>query len=166
MPDAIKSSFARPFQYFGVADSVDLTGLAWQRGGYRVDDLDRLYTGNDIRAKLVLEKLSDTVLNLADVRGLAFASVLPMHDFMARFFNDNGVSSIALSAQSNDEERNSAQQRLRDRTINFIFVVDLYNEVSTFPKLIPWCFCDRRKASLYSCSSSVGDFGCIARKIV
>jgi hypothetical protein len=61
-----------PFQYFGVADSVDLDGLAWQRGGYRVDDLDRLYTGNDIRAKLILEKLCDTVLNLADVRGLAF----------------------------------------------------------------------------------------------
>ncbi len=69
LPDAINRRLLCPFQYFGVADSVDLTGIAWQRGGYRVDDLDRLYTGNDIRAKLVLEKLCDTVLNLADVRG-------------------------------------------------------------------------------------------------
>jgi hypothetical protein len=135
LPDAINRRLLCPFQYFGVADSVDLTGLAWQRGGYRVDDLDRLYTGNDIRAKLVLEKLCDTVLNLADVRGLAFCVSVAHAEFMARFFNDNGVSSIALSAQSNDEERKSAQQRLRDRTVNFIFVVDLYNEGIDIPEV-------------------------------
>jgi superfamily II DNA or RNA helicase len=36
---------------------------------------------------------------------------------------------------SNDEERNSAQQRLRDRTVNFIFVVDLYNEGVDIPEV-------------------------------
>jgi superfamily II DNA or RNA helicase len=135
LPDAINRRLLCPFQYFGVADSVDLDGLAWQRGGYRVDDLNRLYTGNDIRANLILEKLCDTVLNLADVRGLAFCVSVAHAEFMARFFNDNGVSSIALSAQSNDEERNSAQQRLRDRTVNFIFVVDLYNEGVDIPEV-------------------------------
>lgn len=135
LPDAINRRLLCPFHYFGVADSVDLTGLAWQRGGYRVDDLDRLYTGNDIRAKLVLEKLCDTVLNLADIRGLAFCVSVAHAEFMARFFNDNGVPSIALSAQSNDEERNTAQQQLRDRTVNFIFVVDLYNEGVDIPEV-------------------------------
>lgn len=135
LPDAINRRLLCPFQYFGVADSVDLTGLTWQRGGYRVDDLDRLYTGNDIRANLVLEKLRDTVLNQAHVRGLAFCVSVAHAEFMARFFNDNGVPSIALSAQSNDEERNSAQQKLRDRTINFIFVVDLYNEGIDIPEV-------------------------------
>ena len=66
LPDAINRRLLCPFQYFGVADSVDLTGLAWQRGGYRVDDLDRLYTGNDIRAKLVLEKLRDMVVRIIE----------------------------------------------------------------------------------------------------
>jgi superfamily II DNA or RNA helicase/HKD family nuclease len=135
LPDAINRRLLCPFQYFGISDSVDLDGLAWQRGGYRVDDLDRLYTGNDIRAKLVLEKLYDTVLNLADVRGLAFCVSVAHAEFMARFFNDNGVSAISLSAQSNDDERNSAQQMLRDRTVNFIFVVDLYNEGVDIPEV-------------------------------
>ncbi len=121
LPDAINRRLLCPFQYFGVADSVDLDGLAWQRGGYRIDDLDRLYTGNDIRAKLILEKLCDTVLNVADVRGLAFCVSVAHAEFMARFFNDNGVPAIALSAQSNDEERNSAQQKLRNRSVKFIF---------------------------------------------
>ncbi len=33
------------------------------------------------------------------------------------------------------EERNSAQQRLRDRSVNFIFVVDLYNEGIDIPEV-------------------------------
>lgn len=135
LPDAINRRLLCPFQYFGVADSVDLSGLAWQRGGYRVDDLERLYTGNDIRAKLVLEKLCGTVLNHAEVRGLAFCVSVAHAEFMAKFFNNNGIPSIALSAQSNEEERNSAQQRLRNRNVNFIFVVDLYNEGVDIPEV-------------------------------
>lgn len=135
LPDAINRRLLCPFQYFGVADSVDLNGLAWQRGGYRVDDLDRLYTGNDIRAKLILEKLYDTVLDPTDVRGLAFCVSVAHAEFMARFFGENGVTSISLSAQLTDEERNTAQQKLRDRSVNFIFVVDLYNEGVDIPEV-------------------------------
>ncbi|TWT91674.1 DUF3427 domain-containing protein [Neorhodopirellula pilleata] len=135
LPDAINRRLLCPFQYFGIADSVDLDALDWQRGGYRVDDLDRLYTGNDVRAQLILEKVCDTVLNLADVRGLAFCVSVAHAEFMARFFDDNGVPAIALSAQSTDDERNTAQQRLRDRGVNFIFVVDLYNEGVDIPEV-------------------------------
>ncbi len=135
LPDAISRRLLCPFQYFGVADSVDLDGLKWQRGGYHVDDLNRLYTGNDIRAKLILEKLRDTVLDTADVRGLAFCVSVAHAEFMARFFTENGVASIALSAQSSDEERNTAQQKLRDRDVKFIFVVDLYNEGVDIPEV-------------------------------
>ena len=135
LPDAINRRLLCPFQYFGVADSVDLDGLAWQRGGYRIDELDRLYTGNDIRAQLILEKLCDTVLNLAEVRGLAFCVSVAHAEFMARFFLENGVPSIALSAQSSDEERRAAQQKLRERSVNFIFVVDLYNEGVDIPEI-------------------------------
>lgn len=135
LPDAINRRLLCPFQYFGVADSVDLDGLAWQRGGYRVDDLDRLYTGNDIRAKLIYEKLCETVLSPTDVHCLAFCVSVAHAEFMARFFNDHGIPSISLSAQSSDSERNNAQQRLRDRSINVIFVVDLYNEGIDIPEV-------------------------------
>lgn len=135
LPDAINRRLLCPFQYFGVADSVDLDGLAWQRGGYRVEDLDQIYTGNDIRAKLILEKLYDTVLDLATVRGLAFCVSVAHAEYMAKFFSANGISSIALSALSTEEERKSAQQKLRDRSVNFIFVVDLYNEGVDIPEV-------------------------------
>lgn len=135
LADAINRRLLCPFQYFGVADSVDLDGLEWQRGGYRVDDLDRLYTGNDIRAKLILEKLYETVLNLSEVRGLAFCVSIAHAEFMARFFSGNGVPSIALSGFSSDNDRNTAQQKLLNRNVNFIFVVDLYNEGVDIPEV-------------------------------
>ena len=135
LPDAISRRLLCPFQYFGIADSVDLDSLTWQRGGYRIDDLDRLYTGNDVRARLVFEKVCNTVLSVNDVRGLGFCCSVAHADFMARFFNENSVPSMALSASSTDAHRNAAQQRLRDRSTKFIFVVDLYNEGVDIPEV-------------------------------
>ncbi len=49
LPDAINRKLLSPFQYFAVTDSVDLDGLKWQRGGYRIDELNQIFTGNDLR---------------------------------------------------------------------------------------------------------------------
>lgn len=135
LPDAIARRLLCPFQYFGVSDSVDLKHLNWQRGGYRVDDLDRLYTGNDIRAKLILEKFSEIVLDPRKVRGIGFCCSIAHAEFMSRYFHENGIPSIALSAHSTRAERDSAQKQLRDRTVNLIFVVDLYNEGVDIPEI-------------------------------
>jgi superfamily II DNA or RNA helicase len=135
LPDAISRRLLCPFQYFGIADSVNLDGLVWQRGGYRVDELDRLYTGNDIRAKLVFDKFCSTVLNPREVRAVGFCCSVAHAEFMARYFQDHGIPSMALSSQSSEEERSGAQQRLRQRSVNVIFVVDLYNEGVDIPEI-------------------------------
>ncbi len=135
LPDAINRRLLCPFQYFGVADSVDLSGVTWQRGGYRVDDLDQLYTGNDVRAALVLQKVHDIVLNPLRARGLGFCVSVAHAEFMARFFTEQGIPSVSLTGQSADAVRYAAQDQLRSRTINFVFVVDLYNEGVDLPEV-------------------------------
>lgn len=135
LPDAISRRLLSPFQYFGVADSVDLTGLRWQRGGYRVEDLDDVYTGNDVRAGLVLDKLHEIVLDPQAARCLGFCVSVAHAQFMARFFNEHGVPALALSAQSSDEERRSARNRLVRRDVSIVFVVDLYNEGVDIPEV-------------------------------
>jgi superfamily II DNA or RNA helicase len=135
LPDAINRRLLSPFQYFGVSDSVDLDGLAWQRGGYRVEDLDNLYTGNDVRARLVLDKVDQLLLDPRRVRGLGFCVSKAHAEFMARFFDEHGVPSAALTSDSPEEVRGSVQERLRSREINFIFVVDLYNEGVDIPEV-------------------------------
>jgi superfamily II DNA or RNA helicase len=135
LPDAINRRLLCPFQYFGVADSVDLDSLNWQRGGYRVEDLDRVYTGNDIRAGLIVGKVREIVLNPLRARGLAFCVSVAHAEYMARFFNEHDLPSVALSGESPDDLRFAAQDRLRAREINFIFVVDLYNEGIDLPEV-------------------------------
>ncbi|MCY2946449.1 MAG: DUF3427 domain-containing protein [Planctomycetota bacterium] len=135
LPDAINRRLLCPFQYFGVADSVDLDGLTWQRGGYRVEDLDRVYTGNDVRALLILQKVEEILLSPFQARGLAFCVSVAHAEYMASFFNKKGLPAVALTGESPDEMRRAVQNRLRAREVNFIFVVDLYNEGVDIPEV-------------------------------
>ena len=134
LPDAINRRLLCPFQYFGISDSVDLDGLTWQRGGYRVDDLNRLYTGNDARATLILQKVQEILISPTDARGIGFCCSVAHAEFMTRYFNDHGVPSIALSSESTREERQSAQEKLRSKRVNVVFVVYLYNEGVDIPE--------------------------------
>ncbi len=135
LPDAINRRLLCPFQYFGVADSVDLDSVTWHRGAYDVSDLERLYTGNDVRARLIVDKVHEIVLDPRKARGLGFCVSVAHAEFMARFFNESGLPSIALTGESPDDIRQRVQERLRKRDLNFIFCVDLYNEGVDLPEV-------------------------------
>jgi hypothetical protein len=128
LPDAINRKLVSPFQYFGVTDTVDLRGLQWQRGGYRTDELDRIFTDNDARAALVIQKVRDILRDPRQARGLGFCVSVAHAQYMAAKFNQHGIPAGSLSGESERKHRDEAQGRLRRREINFLFVVDLYNE--------------------------------------
>ena len=55
---------------------------------------------------------------------------------MARQFNDaRDPGRQPLGRHRRDAERRTAQARLRDRRVNFLFVVDLYNEGVDIPEV-------------------------------
>jgi len=135
LPDAINRRLLVPFQYFGLTDCVDLSGARWQRGGYLVEDLEAVYTGNTVRAQLVFDKVTDILVDPLEARGLGFCVSVAHADFMAEYFTRHGIPSISLTARSSPEERRSARRRLVSRTINFIFAVDLYNEGVDIPEI-------------------------------
>ncbi|MGE3507267.1 MAG: DEAD/DEAH box helicase family protein, partial [Vicinamibacterales bacterium] len=56
--DALERGLLCPFQYFGLHDNTDLSSVGWSRTGCDTADLERLYTGDDARVRLVLEQLS------------------------------------------------------------------------------------------------------------
>ena len=137
LPDAINRKLLCPFQYFGITDdtSIDLRNLTWSRGGYNQKELDNVFTGNDARAQLVIRKVRETLLDVYHARGLCFCVSQNHATFMAKKLNDAGIHADVLTAESSREKRNTVQRRLVERKINFICVVDLYNEGIDIPEI-------------------------------
>ena len=100
LPDAINRKFLSPFQYFALTDLVDLRDLQWQRGGYRLDQLDQVYTGNDARASLVIERVRSILLDPRRARGLGFCVSVAHSQYMATQFNRHGIAADCLSADT------------------------------------------------------------------
>ncbi len=55
--DALAADLLCPFHYFGVADGTDLSSVAWRRGEYDVAALEKVFTGDDARVRVVLRTL-------------------------------------------------------------------------------------------------------------
>lgn len=135
LPDAINRKLLCPFQYFGITDVVDFSEVRWRRGGYDVSVLSNLLTGDDVRARLIVKRASEIVLNIHRARGLGFCVSIEHAEYMAKSFNVAGIPAEALSANTPGELRKTAKRRLAARELNFIFVVDLYNEGIDIPEI-------------------------------
>ena len=139
LPEAIERKLLCPFQYFGVSDETDLSEVRWVRGGYDRSELTKLYSLNrEIavkRSNHIINSLYKYVTDMDSVHGLGFCVSVEHANFMAEQFNEKNIPSIALTADSSDEARITARQRLVRGDLKFIFVVDLYNEGVDIPEV-------------------------------
>lgn len=133
--EALERGLLCPFQYFGVADSVDLRSVRWLRGGYDQAQMDQLYTHNDARMLLVLDALRRHVVDCRAIRALGFCVSVNHARYMAEGFSRAGIPSLAVSADSPRAEREDALRMLRSREANVLFAVDLFNEGVDVPEI-------------------------------
>ncbi|OBF99023.1 DUF3427 domain-containing protein [Mycolicibacter sinensis] len=133
--EALEQHLLCPFHYFGIFDDTDLESVQWKRGGYDLAALSGIYTGNDARTRIVLKQLRDKVGDVAAMRALGFCVSVDHARYMADSFNDAGIPALAVSAETPADERRSALAALRNRDINIIFAVDLFNEGLDIPEV-------------------------------
>ena len=133
--EAINRNLLSPFQYFGITDEVDYQKINWINGRYDVNQLENVYTSDDIRCNLILSKVREYVTDIDAVKGLGFCISVKHANYMADYFNRHGIPSLALSAKSVDAIRDDAKRQLVKGEIKFIFVVDLYNEGVDIPEV-------------------------------
>ena len=135
LPEAIDRKLLSPFQYFAVSDSIDLSKLKWTRGGYDKQELENVYTNNDIRVNGVITSLNKYVTDIEEVIGLAFCVSVQHAKYMADKFNKSGIPSMAVLGESSHEDRGSAKRKLVSGEVKFLFTVDLYNEGIDIPEI-------------------------------
>lgn len=126
--EALENELLSPFHYFGITDNTDMTAIAWKRGAYDSTALSNLFTGNDARARLVVQAVMDKVTDPSSMRALGFCVSVAHAHFMADFFRRAGVNALALSGETPRHERKAALDGLRSGTLQVIFSVDLFNE--------------------------------------
>lgn len=125
---ALERDLLCPFHYFGIADGTDLTGVQWKRGGYDLVGLNKLYTGNDARAAIVLREVRDKITEPVEMRALGFCVSVAHAHYMARVFTEAGIPAAAADATTDRRHRSDVLRKLREREINAVFAVDLFNE--------------------------------------
>jgi superfamily II DNA or RNA helicase/HKD family nuclease len=132
--DAIDQHRLTPFVYYGISDGLDLREIPWRRGrGYDVEGLEKLYTGNDAWARLVLEQLRRRIDGLGAMRALGFCVSIEHARFMARVFREAGIAATAIWADTPPAQRRAALVDLDQRRINVLFSIDLFNEGVDLP---------------------------------
>ena len=134
--EALERGLLAPFQYFGLHDGTDLEHVRWKRGrGYDVAELTNVYTGHDARVRIILQALLDTVADPGRMRALGFCVSMDHADFMAQRFNEAGIPSRAVTSRTSSENRRAGLVALRNRDINVLFTVDLFNEGVDVPEI-------------------------------
>lgn len=130
---ALNNQLLSPFRYFGVTDCVDLADVKWDKGRFDAYELSQVYTSNDYRTKIIFDALQKYVPAYNDVRALCFCVNKEHAAMMQAKFQLAGLRSAMLTDESSKSERRTAVSRLTEKKINYLFVVDIFNEGVDIP---------------------------------
>jgi superfamily II DNA or RNA helicase len=135
LPEAMNRKLLCPFQYFAVSDTIDLDSVTWKNGRYESKELTKIYTKDDRRVAEILVNCNKYLNDLNEVRALGFCVSTAHARYMAEKFILAGLKADYLTSENAKEQRASAKSRLRNKEINYLFVVDIFNEGVDVPEL-------------------------------
>jgi superfamily II DNA or RNA helicase len=134
LPEALNRKLLCPFQYFGVSDSIDLSNATWQNGRYLPSELTKIYTSNDKRVGEIIRTLNKYLNDVNDVQALCFCITQEHAQFMAEKFSLAGFKSDYLTSSKNNQ-RSEIRNKFQQKEINYLFVVDIFNEGIDIPDI-------------------------------
>ncbi len=134
LPEALNRKLLCPFQYFGITDSIDLSNVGWERGRYIASELTNLYTANDRRISEIIFNLDKYTKDPKDIRAIGFCASMEHAKFMAEKFLLAGFKADYLTSV-NTQNRDLVRKRLMNKEINYLFVVDIFNEGVDIPEI-------------------------------
>lgn len=129
LSEAIENGFLVPYTYYGLKDNVNYSNIRHNGNKYNIQDLDK----NLIIPQRNKQILDEYIEKGEQNKAIGFCASIKHAERMAQFFNKNGISSVAIT--SNSENRNEDIEKFRDNEYNVVFTVDLFNEGVDFPNV-------------------------------
>ncbi len=141
LPEALEEKLLCPFHYFGVSDPVATNhDRFWSNGNYSRSALENVYTGDHVNA---LQRLSAIIGALEryqpdyrkKAKGIGFCVTVNHALYMAKCFNERGISSAAVVSGIASDDRNQAISDFKSGQLKFLFTVDVFNEGLDIPDI-------------------------------
>lgn len=129
---ALDLQLLAPFEYYACDDATDFSEVPWDRPGER-EAVANLVTGNDVRAKLVINEWRRLASDARKSRAIVFCVTVAHAEFMTDWLNRAGLPAACVVGTTASEERRRAPQRLLSGELCALVTVDLYNEGIDLP---------------------------------
>lgn len=133
---ALDMELVAPFEYYGCDDTTDFSRINWRGNQSEINKaVATLVDQNEERAKAVLDAWARLTGNVGSCRAIAFCVSVAHAEFMASFFNQNGVNAAAVTGIAKTTERQQSISRLKSGELNVLCTVDLFNEGVDIPEI-------------------------------
>ena len=135
LPQALQAGLLTPFQYLCISDDTDLSDDSlWSGQKYNIERLaDKLCAKT--RAKLIVDALHKYLADEYTCRALCFCVNKRHADFMAEQLRLYGFNAQSLTSDTPSEERKHLARELREGTLHYLCVVDIFNEGVDIPEV-------------------------------
>ncbi len=140
LPEALEEKLLCPFHYFGVTDPVPTSeDRFWNNGKYDRVELEKVYTGDDLRAHIRLNAIVGALHryhpNFESLRAIGFCAGVRHAEFMARKFRENGYQAETILGETPNDVRDKRIQDFRSGKLSFLFAVDVLSEGFDLPEI-------------------------------
>ncbi len=119
-----------PFQYWGVPDEVDYANIPWRNARFDPEELTSAMA-TEARATNALGQFQKR----GGKRSIGFCCSQRHADFMAEFFAERGLRTVAVHSGKNSAPRADSLERLASGDLDIVFSVDMFNEGVDLPNL-------------------------------
>ncbi|WP_018028370.1 DEAD/DEAH box helicase [Porphyromonas somerae] len=135
LPQALQAGLLTPFQYLCISDDIDLSDESlWSGLKYNNDRLaDKLCS--EARAKLIADSLQKYLADEYKCRALCFCVNKRHANFMADQLRLYGFTAQSLTSDTPPDERKQLSKNLRNGSLQYLCVVDIFNEGIDIPEV-------------------------------
>lgn len=135
LPQALNEGLLTPFQYICISDDTDLTGKElWTGKRYVVNKLSERLCNNE-RVRLIVNKLHEYLPDETKCHALCFCTDQRHANFMAQQLCAFGLRAAAVTSKTNAEQRRQLNRDLANGLVNYLCVVDIFNEGVDIPEI-------------------------------
>lgn len=123
-----------PFEYYACDDDTDFSNVPWKQPGEQAA-IDKLVTGNDIRARLVINEWRRLAGDPSKCRALVFCVSVGHAEYMTQQLNHAGIKALCVVGKTPQNERRQAPEKLNRGEVSALVTCDLYNEGVDLPQV-------------------------------